>query len=104
MRASKAVRLLSLLPKRPVEFYDRVMTIVEVNMERGRAGFSTSDTVTFIHALSLALDVSSSDIAEILTESELQRIEKKVSEGIAKEKAMGPFDSGHNGDFCLARS
>jgi methyltransferase family protein len=104
MRASKAVQLLSLLPKRPVEFYDRVMTVLEVTSERGRSAFQNSNVLTFRDALSLALGVSSSEIAALLGESELQGIEMKVLEGMTNAKDKGPFHSGHNADFCLARS
>ncbi len=104
MRASKAVCLLSLLPRRPAEFYERVMTIIQVTRERSSISNPTDNTVNSIDALSLALDVSTSRITEILAENELHGIEKKVSEAIAKIRGMGPFDSGHNGDFSLARS
>lgn len=104
MHPSKAFRLLSLLPRHPVEFYDRVMTVVEVTKERGRSASKTKDSVTFVEALGLALDVSTGDITEILSESQLGRIERTVSEGIAGARTVGPFDLAHNGDFALARS
>jgi hypothetical protein len=104
MRASKAVQLLSLLPKQPVEFYDRLMTVIEVTRERRRARFPNGNTLIFTDALKLALGVSSGDITKLLAESELQRLERKVTAGITNAKGTGPFDSGHNGNFCLARS
>lgn len=105
MRTSKAIQLLSLLPKRPVEFFDRVMMVVERAGDSAR-GFRSGHghTLTFTDALSAALDVSSGDITGLLAESELQCLEKKVSERIIKTKNTGPFDSGHNGNFCLAKS
>jgi predicted O-methyltransferase YrrM len=104
MHASKAFRLVSLLPRSPVEFYDRVMTVVEVTKERGQSASRTASAVTFMEAMSVALNVSAGDLAEILSETELGRIETTVSEGIAIAKTEGPFDSGRNGDFALARS
>lgn len=104
MHASKAFRLVSLLPRSPVEFYDRVMTVVEVTKERGRSGSKTTASVTFMEALSTALDVSPSDIAEILNETELRHIEQIVSEGMTAQKRAGPFEASHNGDFALGRS
>ncbi len=104
MHPSKALRLASLLPTCPVEFYDRVMTIVEVRKERGLSAWRTIASMSFLEAMSVALDVSPGDIAEILSESELGQIEKTVSEGITHAKAAGPFDPDHNGDFALARS
>jgi predicted O-methyltransferase YrrM len=101
----KATQLLSLLPTRPVEFFDRVMTVVE------RAGDSAlgfrngyGNTLNFADALSLALGVSNSDIANLLAEQELKQLEKRVSAGIAHAKGTGPFNLGHNGNFSLARS
>lgn len=104
MQASKAVRLLSLLPSRPVEFFDRVITMVEVNRERGHAGSSLSTTSNVRDMLTRALEVPSEDIEEILAEAELREIEEEVRERIAKLEQVGPFDSGHNGDFSLAKS
>jgi predicted O-methyltransferase YrrM len=104
MNTSKAIRLLALLPKRPLEFYDRLMTVVEVTKDRRRAAFRRGIPLVFTDALSLALGVSSNDIAQLLAESELQRLEEKVLAGIKVAKGTGPFDSGHNGNFCLARS
>src|ERR1700693_4544727 len=104
MRASKALQLFSLLPKRPVEFYDRLMTVVEMTRERRQARFPSSNTLIFTDALRLALGVSNSDIAKLLAERELQQLEIRVSEGISNAKSAGPFDSTHNGNFCLARS
>jgi len=105
MRASKAVQLLSLLPKRPVEFFDRVMTVVERTSDSvGTFRNGHGHTLTFTDALSAALGVSIDDITKLLTESELQRLEMKVSEQITNAKNTGPFNSGHNGNFCLARS
>jgi hypothetical protein len=99
---SKTVRLLSLLPTRPVEFFDRIATALEVNREP--APRSLSNTVDFPDALTQALDVSREVILEILSESELKHIEEKVTARIQTCKRAGPFDSGHNGDFLLAKA
>lgn len=102
MQVSKAVRLLSLLPKRPVEFYDRIATVVEVKSER--VARSPGHTADFIDALTQTLDVPREDILGILSETELQHIEEKVTARILTAKHTGPFDSGHNGDFLLAKA
>src|SRR5258708_21736671 len=104
MNASKAVQLLSLLPKRPVEFCDRLMTVIEMTREPRRAGFPNGNTLIFTEALELALGISKSDVTKLLAENELQRLEKKITTGITNAKSAGPFDAGHNGNFCLARS
>jgi len=103
-RASKAVRLLALIPRRPVEVYDRLMTVMEVKRDRRQDAFHNSNTLVYTHALSLATGASSSAIARLLAEVELKRLEEKISIGIAIAKRTGPFDLRHNGNFCLARS
>jgi hypothetical protein len=105
MKASKAIRLLALLPKRPVEFYDRVMTVLETTSESaGRFRNGDAHPLTFAEALSGALEVSNRDIQALLAESEIQLLEKEVLAQIAKANGAGPFKSAHNGNFCLARS
>ncbi|HVJ07399.1 MAG TPA: class I SAM-dependent methyltransferase [Acidisarcina sp.] len=101
---SKALRLLSLLPTHPVEFYDRVMTVVEVKKERGISSTKTCEFMSVMDALSAALNVSQDDIAKILAEKDLAAIEKAVSERIAEASAEDSFNRNHNGDFALARS
>jgi predicted O-methyltransferase YrrM len=102
-KTSKAIRLLALIPKRPLEFFDRVMTVVEVNRDRHRSG-RNGNKLIFTDALSLSLGVSGNEIRQILAEKELKHLEEKVSREIATAKGSGPFDSSHNGNFCLARS
>ena len=104
MRASKIVQLLSLLPKRPVEFYDRLMTVADVTRECRRARLPNANTLIFTDALKLALGVSNGDVTKLLAERELTQLERRVSEGIAAAKSVGPFNSEHNGNFCLAKS
>src|SRR3984893_11486740 len=104
MRASKAVQLLALLPKRPVEVYDRLMTVVEVKRDRRLVTSCNGTALEDTPALSLALGVSSTEIARLLAETELHRLEKKISTGVVLEKRTGPFDLRHNGNFHLARS
>jgi hypothetical protein len=105
MKASKAVQLLSLLPKQPLEFFDRVMTVVERTSDSvGGSRNGHGHALTYIDALSAALDVSSNNITKLLEESELKRLESILTAGMGKSKVAGPFDSSHNGNFCLARS
>lgn len=104
MNTSKAVRLLALLPRRPVEFYDRVVTVLEVKRERDRPKLYRGNELVYVDALKLALGVSSSDVAQLLAERELQRLEEKISAGISTVKNTGPFDLGHNANLCLART
>jgi Methyltransferase domain len=104
IRASKAGQLLALLPKRPVEVYDRMMTAIEVKRDRRLVTFRNGTALEYTHALSLALGVSSAEIAQLLAEPELHRLEENISTGIVNVKGTGPFDLGHNGNFCLARS
>jgi predicted O-methyltransferase YrrM len=104
MKLSKVIRLLALLPKQPLEIYDRVTTVVDVNMDRRRTPVRLGNELALPDALRRALGVSSDEIAKLLAESELQRIEEQVSLGITIAKGRGPFDLAHNGNFCLAKS
>jgi predicted O-methyltransferase YrrM len=104
MKLSKVVRLLALLPKRPLEVYDRVSTAVDVRKDRRRVPLRIGNELSYTDALRRALGVSTKDIAQLLAERELQRIEEQVSQGITIEKGAGPFDLAHNGNFCLAKS
>ena len=103
-QVSKAVRLLSLLPTRPVEFFDRLVTVVDVAIERGRTKRLPCDTIGLIDALSQALQVSHSDIGAILAESEIGHIQQEVMHNMLQSKHTQPFDPSHNGDFNLGRS
>ncbi len=103
-RVSKAVQLLSLLPKRPVEFYDRLMTVVGAPRELRRPRVPNGDTLIFTDALKVTLGISEADIVKLLAESALLRLETNVAAGMMKMNSLGPFSSGHNGNFCLARS
>jgi hypothetical protein len=102
--ASKALQLLALFPTRPVEAYDRLMTFVEVNASRGQAALGKRNALVFTEMLSLGLGISRTDISKILAENELRDLEGKVSAHVAMANGAGPFDLGHNGNFCLARS
>lgn len=104
MRTSKAIRLLALLPRRPLEFYDRLVTVLEVNREPARPDSHNGNALVYTDALSLALGVSSSDISQLLVERELQRLEERIKEKISIAENTGPFDLGHNGNLCLART
>jgi len=98
MRALKAVRLLSLLPKHPVEVLrprDDGYT-----GEQGTQAEQHPEDCQFVDALNLALGVSIGGITKILAENELHNIEKNVSDCDHKLKGSGPFDLGHCGDFC----
>lgn len=104
MNFSKAVRLLALLPKQPLEIYDRVTTVIDVKRDRRRVPVRIGNELALPEALRRALGVSSKDIAQLLEEREFRRIEEQVSLGIAAQTGAGPFDLAHNGNFCLAKS
>jgi len=104
MNVSKAVRLLSLLPAHPVEFYDRVATVVQVTSEAHEKSGGPTAGVSYPDALTRALSVPTSCILEVLAEKQLRQIEQNVLAAMTNANRESPFDAGHNGDFSLARS
>ena len=104
MRAAKAIRLLTLLPRRPVEFYDRVMTVLELRSDNHRLKLPKRSTVSIAEALRIALNITADQVNDILAERWLREIEHEVLTAIVKETESGPFDVNHNGDFSLARA
>ena len=98
----KSLRLLSLLPRNPAEFYDRVASIAESRLEarfepptyRGR---NEEDA---LRLLATALDA---DLSEYSNEPQLAEIQTQVCRGQQQIPSDAPFGTFHNGDFALAR-
>ena len=99
---SKLALLLRVLRKNPSEFRDRVLTIAEFQLERGRPR-ATSLPVTLnalIQQLESHLDAN---ISSYLDEEPLQTIETQVSTGQQQVLAKPAFETWHNAEFALAR-
>ncbi|MGB2605798.1 MAG: class I SAM-dependent methyltransferase [Candidatus Sulfotelmatobacter sp.] len=97
------LKLMSLLPQRPGEFYDRVSAMVDVHLEpylRKTPRYETVEWETAVEALDEPLGAC---LAEYLQEDSLREIEDQVREGIGAMPEDAPFASFHNGDFTLGR-
>ncbi|HET9995210.1 MAG TPA: class I SAM-dependent methyltransferase [Candidatus Acidoferrum sp.] len=102
-KISKALRVVSLLPQHPQEFYDRVAAVAAVRWESfrgGRAAYRTVEAADAIRTLGTALDC---DWAARLQDPALAEIETSVSEQQAGLPDDAPFGMFHNGDILLAR-
>jgi predicted O-methyltransferase YrrM len=98
---SKTLRLLSLLPRNPAEFCERVAASLEVRAPRARA---IAYQITLKKkAVSQLSKVLGADISEKLQEPELARIEAGVKQAQPRLAANAPFSPLHNGGSLLAR-
>lgn len=102
-KLSKLPFLLRVLPEHPVEFYDRVATMLEVAGERFREKPDAANVLGLAEALVFMARTIPADVCPVLCEASLLEIEKRVGEGIERLKGKGPFSLGHNADFALGR-
>jgi hypothetical protein len=103
MAVRKVGLLLSLLPTRPLEFYDRVATSLEVRMERlwmRPPTHQPGDWEEVIRGLEAHLRVR---MDEVFREPALTKIEGAVRQEIEEIRADAPFSLTHCADFALAR-
>ena len=99
----KMFSLLSMIPQRPREFYDRMAAKVDVYRERylqKQPHYQTLDWAAVVAGLNQSLRTN---IEDCLRELPLQEIQRTVQQGIAAMPADAPFNSRHNGDFYLGR-
>lgn len=100
---AKMLKLMSILPQRPGEFYDRISAMVDVHLEpylRKPPQYETVDWEKAIEALNEPLGAA---LADYLNEESLREIEDQVRKGIGAMPSNAPFASFHNGDFSLGR-
>jgi hypothetical protein len=99
----KTLRLLSVLLRRPTEFYDRVAAIVAVRLESSneqRPIHLIIDTESAIRALGSA---AGSTWDSWFNESTLAYVAERVREEQARMPSDAPFRTFHNGDLLLSR-
>src|SRR5208337_3378217 len=89
-KLSKLAFLLHVLPERPIEFYDRVATVLEVAGERFRAKPGPANALGLTEALGAVGRTLPADIRALVCEPSLLDIEKRVAEGIERLKETGP--------------
>ncbi len=100
---SKALRLLSLLPVRPLEFCDRVSAVLEVRSERlfnQTPTYSLTNWRTLIEKIEETLGVQAKPF---MLEPAFPEIEDAIELGIAELRKRAPFRLSHNADYSLAR-
>lgn len=100
---SKLHLLLRLLPRDPVEFHDRVTTILQYNWERVWHKQICSNTLDVTEALALLEKTLQTNITEFGRERHLLDFENEILSRIERLKDTGPFALAHNADNSLAR-
>ncbi len=101
--AGKVSLLLYLLPRRPLEFYDRVLTFLRVRLERlwiPSAVYETKEWQELLRGLEESLGIN---VASFLDEPASSEITEEVQFRIQNELSQAPFPLIHNADFTLAR-
>jgi predicted O-methyltransferase YrrM len=99
----KPLQLLSLLPRRPREFYDRASAIATSRWEAAHGQRVAYCAVPFGEALQDLFAVLRSDFAGYVSEPSLSQIERQVEAGKFSLSIGGPFAMSHNADSVLAR-
>ena len=99
----KPLQLLSMLPRRPLEFYDRASAVAATRWEalRGRRVSYTANSLP--EALRGISGAVHSDCLKWLSEPDLALIQKEVEAGKSALSLDGPFPLFHNGDSSLGR-
>lgn len=103
MLKTKLALLFSTLLKRPLEFYDRVMTLLEVRLERcwvKPPPYETTSVEGAVRGMEIALG---QEVCHFLGEEALAEIEDEVRQRTESIRSSAPFTLAHNADFILAR-
>src|SRR5260370_29875971 len=103
MMASKAVRLLSLLPRNPLEVYDRFRTALDARLERFWIEGSVYQPRCWEELLEGLRKCLRRELNDLLVESSLIEIENEVKAAVEQIRSEAPFELWHNADFDLAR-
>lgn len=103
MTFSEALKLLSLLPKQPLGFYDQIRLRMELRREHSLIAPPSYQPIDFEDVLAGIENVLQKDLRSYLAESALTEIEEKINHKLKKVIAEAPFPLVHNGDIKLAR-
>lgn len=98
----KALRFAALLPRQPMEAFERMVTAVQARWE-SRPSCGKYHTYTPSAALEMAARKLGTDLCEILREPQLLEIEQMVQARWTGLRLRGPFGAEHNGDVTVAR-
>src|SRR5260370_42552993 len=99
----KSFQLLSLVAKRPCEFWQRATPIANARIESyclKPPAYSPVDFKDLLSAMEKSLRIS---FQSILNELELKEIEAEIREGIQRIPSNAPVTLRHNADFVLGR-
>jgi hypothetical protein len=99
----KSLLLASLLPTRPQEFYDRLMTLWEVRVEALQARAAAYQPVSWDDAVRTLEKTLHAKTDGLASESGLAEVEQDVRSRMHALGGAGPFRLIHNADFTLAR-
>src|SRR5262245_58700490 len=99
----KAGLLFALLPYRPLEFYDRVRTMLEVHLEHLWVRSGNYQTQEWQAAIADASRALGRDLGIFLEEPAAVDLETQIRRQVDDLSTRAPFTSLHNGDFRLAR-
>ena len=100
---SKTLQLLSLLPRNPAEFCDRVAAGLETRRRNSKQAHVNYRVSTNDKALSQLSRILGNDLDEKLRELELAQLEAFVEQRQGKLIVGAPFSALHNGGSILAR-
>lgn len=100
---SKLIQLLSLLPRKPVEFYERLADFADGRFDAARSNRQPYPSVLFEEGLSSLLSGAEFEPTNLLDEKNLGEIEGRLRERMAELPEDAPFSKVHNGDALLAR-
>ena len=100
---SKTVQLLSLIPRRPKEAYERIRIIIDSRWEKSGPRIYNYELTAPAKALAELSGSLNDDLHARLQESELASIEESVRKAQELLPNDAPFRRSHSGDFLLAR-
>src|SRR5690349_10042458 len=99
----RALRLMALLPRRPLEFYDRVHSLVATRAEAIGDEQVHYRVTAFERALEDLDQHLGGEVRPAVAEAPLSDIEAEVQRRIEALRPVAPFPLIHNADFRLAR-
>jgi predicted O-methyltransferase YrrM len=100
---SKALQWISLLPQRPKEFFDRMVSAIASRCETIQPVRPSYTPCSWEKGVLLLQQILGTDLAAYLDKYELAGIEVRIQEQIAQLGPNAPFSKIHNGDLRLAR-
>jgi len=98
----KLLALLALLPERPYELWERLVTVADVRLERCLVPATFYEAVALEDALEL-FAARLGPLVEIGREVAVNETEQRVRQRLEVINRVSPFDAAHSADIDLAR-